>query len=558
MSPAWRFYVRLYAGWAWIAALATGLAVVQAALALPIAALLKRLFDDAVVFSNPSRIALFAVAIIALYLAGDVLLLAATHLNLRVTKSVILRLRTLVIDAVYRLPNLHAPENESGRIHGALVHDTERVDVLSNSLLSRIVPGILATTALLIVLLVLSWKLFLVAGLLVPATWIATRFMRPPLKRSIDRFHTVFENFSTHALAIIRRRDLAKIHGAEHADTATLRAEADELRDVSHRFAWIGTTAGIVQGETAAITGIAVLLAGGALIASGALTLGTLMAFYFTLNVLRANLAMLFGNLPHLAAGSAALENLFLLLGRCEADIYCGERVIDFTGEIRLEDVGFSYGKSCVLTGVTMAIRAEEITALTGPSGAGKTTLTNLILGLSRPREGRLLADGWAYDDIALDALRRSIGYANQDPVIFAATLRDNLVFGSSRMDGDVHAALEISGATDLVSRLSEGLDTWLGENGARLSGGERQRLSITRAVLRRPALLILDEPSNHLGADEVLAILSRFASAYRASAIFVISHDARILQAASHLYAVEGQAVRLQPPSRSALSIAR
>ena len=530
--------------------MATMLIVIQAALALPVAALLKRLFDDAVAFSNPSRIVVFAFIIVALYVLGDALQLGATHLNLRVTKAAILRLREMIIDTIYRLPRSHTPENEIGRIQAALVHDTERVDVMSNSLLSRIIPSVLSSTALLAVLLVLSWRLFLVAILLVPAAWAATRLLRRPLQQSIDRFHAAFEDFSNDALSIIRRRDLAKIHGAESADTSILRARSEALRDASHRFAWVGTAAGVVQGETAAITGMVALLVGGWLIASGMLTLGTLMAFYFTLNLFRSNLSTLFANLPSLMAGHAALEHLFLLLDRREMEVYGGAAVIALKGDIRLENVGYSYGDTSLFSGVTMVIAAGGMTALAGPSGAGKTTLAYLVLGLVPPTEGRLLVDGRPYGDIKLDTLRLGIGYANQDPAIFAASLRDNLVFGSGRTEYDLHIALDIAGATEFSSRLADGLDTWLGDNGARLSGGERQRLSIARAVLRRPALLILDEPSNHLGAVELLGILSRFRAAYPASAILVISHDTEILRTANRLYVVGGKTVHLHPQS--------
>lgn len=545
MSPAWRFYIGLYSGWSGMAAAATGLVVTQAALTLPIAFLLKRLFDDAVAFSNPSRIAIFAAAIIALYLLSDALLLGATHLNLRITKSVVFRMRKLVIDVIYRLPALHSAEDEAGRIHAALVHDTERVDVMSNSLLSRIVPSLFAGIPLLIILLVLSWKLFLVVILLVPAAWVVTRLFRRPLQRSINGFRDAFDNFSNDTFSIVQRRHFAKIHCAEPADISILAARSEALRDASHWYAWMGTAAGIMQGEMVAITGIIALLVGGALIASGTMTLGTLMSFYFTLNLFRSNLSTFFANLPSVMAGNTALERLFLLLNRQETVIYGGEGPIRFRGDIRMEDVGFSYGETRIVTGVTMTIRAGEMAALGGPSGSGKTTLAYLILGLARPTQGRLLADGMPYDTLRLDGLRAGIGYAIQDPVILSATLRDNLVFGADAGEHDLHVAIKIAGATDFVSRFPDGLDVWLGENGAQLSGGERQRLSIARAILRRPALLVLDEPTNHLGTAEVLAILARFRAAYPASSILVISHDPQILGAASRLYMIAEKTVR-------------
>jgi ATP-binding cassette subfamily B protein len=559
MSPAWRFYLGLWAGSSRTIALSTALTLTQVALTLPIAVLLSRLFNRALTPGDIWKIGVSALVLIALYFVGDALSLIANHLSLRITKAVILRLREHLIEAVYRTPVTHSAASETGRIHAALVHDTERVDVMSNSLLSRALPSLLSAVGMLAVLAGLCWQLCLIAILIVPASWAAARLLRRPLQLRIDRFRREFENFSNAAFAVLQRRDLARIQGAEDTEVATLADHSRNVRDAGHRVAWISFANSVAQGEAAIATGILVLLAGSALIASGILTVGMLIAFYFALGLLRSNLSNLFGQLPPLFAGNTALEQLFPILQEPRPEPYGGTHNIVFRGEVALENVSFSYGEERVLADATMLIRPGEVTALNGRSGAGKTTLANLILGLVRPSAGRLLADGEPYDSIKLAALRAKIGYAVQDPIIFAATLRDNLAFGTDGAESRFLEALEITGATEFVSRLPQGLETWMGEKGARLSGGQRQRLSITRAVLRRPTLLVLDEPTNHLGAIEVKAILARFRAACPRTSIVVISHDRDILNAADQLYTLEAGTLSIAAPTKPAtLSLAR
>ena len=542
VSRAWRFYINLYAGTGVTIAFSTALILAQVAMSLPIAVLLKRAFDSAVAPSGLSQIAVLAVALPALYLIGDALLLTATGFNLRVTKSVILRLRETLIEAAYLMPRIHSPASQIGRIHAALIHDTERIDNMSNSLLSRILPSVLSAAGLLVVLAWLSWRLFLVAALLVPACWGTAQVLNRPLRQRIERFRTAFESFCTDALAVLQRQELARIHGADRDDINIMINHSRNVNDAGYQVAWISTAHGLLQGEGMVIVGMLVLLAGGTFIASGTLTVGTLIACYFALGLLRSHLSVLFAQIPVVVAGNAALQHLHRKLLDSEPNAYSGIRRVDFRGEVALERVSFGYEGKHTLLEASLLVRPGEITALAGANGAGKTTVAHLMLGLVRPKIGRLLADGVPYDDLAFADLRRGVGYASQDPIIFAGSVRDNLMFGANAACADfLQSALDIAGASEFVAGLPSGLDTWLGEGGARLSGGQRQRLAIARAALRRPALLILDEPTNHIGTAETRAVLNRFRPAFPRAAILVISHDPEILCLADRVYLLDG-----------------
>lgn len=549
VNPAWRHFVGLHAGSGRIVMLTSVLSMAQAALALPIALLLKNIFDAAATRPDLADIAVAALLLPVLYLLGDAMLMAANHFNLRATKAAVWRLRDQVAGAIYQRSWLHAREGEIGSLHSALVHDTERVDVMDNSLLSRVLPCSLSAAVLLCVLAALSWRLFAMAILILPLTWAIARLLHRPLQGRISRFHDIFEAFSANVLMALKRRDLARIQVAEPDEQVHLSRRAGALADAGYQYAWLATAAGLLQGEAMMLSAMLILVAGSILMAAGEIEIGRLIAFYFALGMLRANLSVLFAQAPLLVSGNAALQHLFGLLQRPTIAPYAGTRRIEFRGEVALEGVGFAYRDERVVHAADMLIKPARITALRGPSGAGKTTIAHLILGLARPDAGRLLADGIAYDELEMAALRARIGFVGQDPDLFPGTVRDNLVFGTPETDAGLHEALEIAGA-GFVREWPAGLDTWLSESGAPLSGGQRQRLSIARAVLRRPALLILDEPTNHLGTAATQAILGRIRSRLPQTAIVIISHETDILNAADCQFALDAGNLRIEIPA--------
>jgi|APTNR8051073442_1049403.scaffolds.fasta_scaffold00732_20 ATP-binding cassette subfamily C protein len=238
---------------------------------------------------------------------------------------------------------------------------------------------------------------------------------------------------------------------------------------------------------------------------------------------------------------------------RAQVEPNPGTRPATFERGCTMEDVAFSYDERQTLNDVSLTIPVRDITVFVGPSGSGKTTLVDLMLGLYQPTRGRILLDDVLLSDIELESWRRMIGYVPQEPILFHDTLLNNLTFGDPSVDRQrVEAALSLAGATDFIAEMPDGLDTVVGERGARLSGGQRQRIALARALVTRPRLLILDEVTSALDPEterDVCASLRTLHRKDEALTIVAITHRPAFLDIADRIYRVDGGRVTLASP---------
>ena len=218
---------------------------------------------------------------------------------------------------------------------------------------------------------------------------------------------------------------------------------------------------------------------------------------------------------------------------------------------IRLEGVRFGYTDRDILKGASLVIPAGQFVAIVGPSGVGKTTIADLVIGLYRPREGEVYIDDVPLAEIDLLAWRRKIGYVPQEMLLFHDSIRRNVTLGDEEISREaILAALEAAGAGDFVRRLPEGIDTVIGERGAKLSGGQRQRIAIARALVRQPTLLVLDEVTTALDPATEAAICATLRDLPGRPTILSISHQPAMTRVADLVYRLEGGTVHQQKPA--------
>ncbi|NMC73427.1 MAG: ATP-binding cassette domain-containing protein [Geobacteraceae bacterium] len=314
----------------------------------------------------------------------------------------------------------------------------------------------------------------------------------------------------------------------------------DECRS-SSAVAWMQTLYSRGNNLVLAMTGVIILIVGGSAVSSGTMTLGALLSFYVTVGLMRDHLNATFDVVPQIIEGAESLNTLYGLLRETDTTPYTGKKKIDFEGRIEIRNVSFAYGERQVLKNINLEIRPGEVVAVIGGNGAGKSTLTYLILGFYLPQQGTLHADGHPFTKLDMTYLRRQMGVVTQDPMMFDGTILQNITYGSPEVDFEqvVHAA-RLSTADDFIRDLPEGYETLVGDNGLLLSGGQRQRISIARALLRRPKLLILDEPSNHIDSPTVGRLMHNLKGMDPSPTILIISHDREVVRHATHTFLIQ------------------
>lgn len=228
-------------------------------------------------------------------------------------------------------------------------------------------------------------------------------------------------------------------------------------------------------------------------------------------------------------------------------EVLVGTRPPRLAEGIVLQDVRFAYGEKTILDGVDLTIPAGALTVLVGTSGAGKTTMADLIVGLAEPQSGELRIDGVALRDIDAVRWREAIGYVPQETLLLHESIRVNVSLGDPEIDdNDVHEALVAAGIADVIAAMPEGIDTIVGERGLRLSGGQRQRIALARALVRKPALLILDEATTALDPATEAGICATLKQLRGTVTLLAICHQSALIDMADRVYRVEGGRVSL------------
>jgi len=526
MTANWKRYLSFFEGSYGRAALGAALAFGTGLALVPVPLLVGYAFDQAIPSGRNDLLLGIGAALVSLQALSSGCTLLTRKVVLDVTKTVTANLRVRAIARLLEAPRSYYTQRDASSLHDLVVPETDRIDSMGGAILGQVMPAIVLGSGICLVLIALNWQLFLVMLAVLPVNVIAARRIGDLLRSHVGRFHESHERFSQGVLFLVRAFDLTRIQTAEKYETERLRGRIDQLKESSGNVIWSGALYSVSQQALIAVSGVVVLVVGGTMVSAGTMTIGALLSFFAGLMLLRNPLHNLMTGMPRLMEGAESLRHFLAFLDSGELEPYQGTRRIAFTGAVSLRDVSFSYTETPVLSSTTLDLVPGEVVAIVGRNGSGKSTIVNLILGFYRPGRGAVLADGVPYEELDVRALRRSIAVVTQDPILVPGTIRENLTYGhADATHDDVTRISQIVGVDRFAEPFPDKYDTEVGDDGKRLSGGQKQRLSLGRALLSRPRLLILDEPMNHLDEADGAAFLHRLISAAGQPAILLISH---------------------------------
>src|SRR5581483_5535495 len=535
---AWRLYASYYRGKELYLAASVLLAAGQGLFILPIAFFVRYAFDTLIPTRNIGGLFAIGGGILVLTLLNNGINVLSRYLTLDVTKRAVAALRQDLLEKCYALSRHFHTRADRGDLHAQLVYDTERVDGMSSGIMTQLLPALCTSLALLFVLLYLNPLLFLLIATVMPVLVIAGRRMGILLRDNTREFHHAFMHFSKGILFMLGAMDLTRVQAAEKVEQNAQRERIEHLRRTSKRKLWLETADSALHSTIVTIWSVLILIVGGWAVVQNTMTIGDLLSYYVAVSLMSVQLRGALGALPYTIEGNASLNKLYEFLRLQDPIHYQGTRTIDLQGNISLNDVWFNYDAVQVLRGVNLALRPGSTTAIVGANGAGKSTITYLMLGFYRPMRGIVTADTMLYDELSMTALRSRIGVVMQDPILFPGTIRENITYGSpNSTEAEIARASQLATAHEFIERLSQKYETEIGDEGVLLSGGQRQRIALARALLRQPRLLILDEPTNHLDLNAISTLMQNLRGLNPRPAILMISHDPQVAEQADEVY---------------------
>ena len=479
---------------------------------------------------------------VALAVALALLQRASTLVSHRMEQEVSLHLRTGLYDAIAGARWLPLARARGSDLLTALTTEADRVGAAAAYMLSFLVHGLLAL-AYLAFALRLSPAITGVAVACGALLLVVLRRQRAASRKSGEDMSAVSVDLVGAASEHLGALKVVKSYGAEERNARIFAGVAERTMRVR-----LQSWRGYADARTWFMSGSVALLAMVAYVAlevlrvSGPTVLLLVFVFYRLVPRL-AHLQSVFQMLAHdLPAWEQTTARIDALRAEREELSPPAGRV-ELARSIRFEDVGFAYeaGRADAVAGLELEIEARRTTAIVGPSGAGKTTVADLVMGLVQPREGRIVIDGRPLDEGWMRAWREGIGYVAQDTLLFNDTVLANLRWARpDATEAEVWEALRLAAADGFVAALPDGVATVVGERGVRLSGGERQRLALARALLRRPALLILDEATSALDAENERRIRDAIAALHGQMTILMITHRLPSVRDADVVHVIE------------------
>ena len=456
-------------------------------------------------------------------------------------------IRKQVFEHAARLPLHRIQELKSGGAASILRQDAGSVGELVFGMLYNPWRAVIQLIGSFLILAWVDWRLLIGALGVVPLVYFTHRTwihrIRPQFRRVRAQREEV-DSLTTESFGGMR---VVRAFGRQHAETNRI-MRGNHVMGRQELYAWWWSRAIEIVWETVMPLATAGLLVyGGWRVLQDALTMGDLMMFL-------VYVLMLLGPLATLAQSAAAFQNSLSGLDRVldlleepremESDTETIQiQRSDFIGAIEFNNVSFSYpgADDFALQDVNLSVEPGETIALVGPSGAGKTTICNLVARFYDPTTGVMLLDGTDLVEFDVESYRRLTGIVEQDVFLFDGTIAENIGYANRQATSDeVATAAQIANAAEFIDKLPHGYDTIIGERGVRLSGGQRQRLAIARAVLANPKILILDEATSNLDTESERLIQSSMAALMENRTCFVIAHRLSTIASADRIVVLE------------------
>ena len=461
---------------------------------------------------------------------------AALKISLKLRREVYAHLQQLNLDFFETA--------KTGDLSYRLTEDIDRIGEVISKFFHEFIPCILQLIVVLGYMIWLNWQLTLAALIVAPLMAILITWFGEKMLHFSRSSQTRISNLSALLTEVFSGIRLVQAFSAQDYENKRFSVEAEQHRIARYKSEQIRALQFFIVGFLQGISVLILFLLGGWQIAQGNLTGPGFVSYVTAVALLIDPISFSTTNYNQFKQTEASVERIFELMAIQPSIVENQEAIKLFStrGNVEYRDVSFAYlADKPVLQNLSLTAKPGEMIALVGTSGAGKTTLVNLLLRFYDPQGGKISIDTIDIRKVTLKSLRRQIGLVPQDIVLFSGTIAENIAYGHNEFDMNaVRKSAEVANAHEFIVQLPQGYQTWVGERGVNLSGGQRQRIAIARAVFNNPRILILDEATSALDSESEALVQEALERVMRDRTVFVIAHRLATVRRATRILVLE------------------
>ena len=461
----------------------------------------------------------------------------------RAQRSVEAGLRGAMIRKLQQLSITFHKEIESGKIQSKVMRDVEAIENFTSQIFTTAITVIVNMTISLVIVINKNIAVFFMFLVCIPFTVLLSNVFKKKMRKLSHNFRKEIENTASDVLDMEELIPVTRAHALENHEVKKLTSSVSRIAESGYKMDKIYALFGSVNWVMFSLFQMICLFFTGILAYHGKITIGDVTLYQSYFNSLIAQVSSIIGLLPIIAKGTESISSIGEILSSDDVENNKDKiKIESLKGEYEFKNVCFKYDdKTPVLNGFSLTVKAGETVALVGESGAGKSTVLNLVIGFNKLDSGSFKIDGIDAEKIDMRSYRRFISMVPQTSILFSGTIRENITYGRRHVTDELlNYAVKAARLESVIEKLPDGLDTKVGEHGAKLSGGQRQRISIARAIIRNPRVIIFDEATSALDSVTESEIQKAIENLTKDRTTFIVAHRLSTIKNADKIAVVD------------------